>query len=198
MGPYFGYGGPELDEWIQAELDEPQVVVLGRVTYEVLSTISSNGSDRVSQRLTALPKVVVSSTLSQPAGVGDHSPHRRRCDRGAACGQGRQRRADANKGQLVRNLVAAGLVDRPRLMVFPLTCGAPGATTSSGRERWSASNSSRPGSSTGESCRSNTRRSSRTAVTPCRHGLVAPSGSSPAASPRALPHHSTTHRSITR
>jgi hypothetical protein len=99
VGPYFGYGGPELDEWIQAELDEPQVVVLGRVTYEVLSTISSNGSDRVSQRLTALPKVVVSSTLSQPAGVGEHSPHRRRCDRGAACGQGRQRRADANKGQ---------------------------------------------------------------------------------------------------
>jgi hypothetical protein len=27
---------------------------------------------------------------------------------------------------LVRNLVAAGLVDRPRLMVFPLTCGSAG------------------------------------------------------------------------
>jgi hypothetical protein len=36
------------------------------VTYEALATISSNGSDRVSQGLTALPKVVVSSTLSEP------------------------------------------------------------------------------------------------------------------------------------
>jgi hypothetical protein len=47
FGPYFGYGGPELEEWINAELDQPQIVVLGRVTYETLATISSNGSDQV-------------------------------------------------------------------------------------------------------------------------------------------------------
>src|SRR6266516_4859960 len=62
VGPYFGYGGPELDEWIQAELDKPQLVVLGRVTYELLGGFSAGSSDR----LTALPKAVVSSTLSEP------------------------------------------------------------------------------------------------------------------------------------
>jgi dihydrofolate reductase len=66
VGPYFGYGGPELDEWSQTELDKPQVVVFGRVTYEVLAPVSANGSDPASQRLTALPKLVVSSTLSEP------------------------------------------------------------------------------------------------------------------------------------
>jgi dihydrofolate reductase len=66
VGPYFGYGGPELDEWIRTEIDKPQIVVFGRVTYELLGAMSANGSDPVSQRLTALPKLVVSSTLSEP------------------------------------------------------------------------------------------------------------------------------------
>ena len=33
VGPYFGYGGPELDKWIHAELDKPQLVIFGRKTY---------------------------------------------------------------------------------------------------------------------------------------------------------------------
>src|ERR1039457_4785838 len=66
VGPYFGYGGPELDQWIQAELDKPQVIVFGRVTYEALASFSSNGSDQGSRQLTRSPKVVVSSTLSEP------------------------------------------------------------------------------------------------------------------------------------
>jgi hypothetical protein len=32
FGPYFGYGGPELDQWIQAQTDKPQVIVFERVT----------------------------------------------------------------------------------------------------------------------------------------------------------------------
>jgi len=65
-GPYFDHGGPELDEWIRAELDKPQGVVFGRVTYELFAPMSSNGADAASQRLTSLPKIVVSSTLSEP------------------------------------------------------------------------------------------------------------------------------------
>jgi dihydrofolate reductase len=33
---YFGYLGPELDEWITTELAAPQLVVMGRRTYEAL------------------------------------------------------------------------------------------------------------------------------------------------------------------
>ena len=38
MSPgYFGYLGPELEEWITAELALGQLVVLGRRTYEALA-----------------------------------------------------------------------------------------------------------------------------------------------------------------
>jgi dihydrofolate reductase len=128
VGPYFGYGGPQLDEWIQAELDKPQVVVLGRVTYEALATMSSNGSDRAAQRLTALPKVVVSSTLSEPLEWANT-----RLAAGDAIEALPAVKGDSDvpmrtmgSVSLVRNLVAAGLVDRLRLMVFPLTCGSAG------------------------------------------------------------------------
>jgi hypothetical protein len=32
VGPYFGYFGPELADWVRTELDRPQVIVMGRVT----------------------------------------------------------------------------------------------------------------------------------------------------------------------
>ncbi len=34
---YFGYLGPELQEWIMDELAAPQLVVMGRRTYQALS-----------------------------------------------------------------------------------------------------------------------------------------------------------------
>ena len=34
--PFFGYAA-ELDRWIRDRLDEPQLIVMGRVTYEALS-----------------------------------------------------------------------------------------------------------------------------------------------------------------
>jgi dihydrofolate reductase len=39
VGPYFGYSGPELDSWVREHLDQPQVIVMGRVTYEVLAAM---------------------------------------------------------------------------------------------------------------------------------------------------------------
>ena len=131
VGPYFGYGGPELDTWIHSELDKPQLIVFGRVTYEALAAISSNGSDRGSRRLTESPKVVVSSTLSEPLEWANT-----RLVAGDAVEALPALKRDSEvplrtMGSLsmVRNLAGAGLVDRLRLMVFPVTCG------SAGRER---------------------------------------------------------------
>jgi dihydrofolate reductase len=128
VGPYFGYGGPELDEWIHAELDQPQVVVFGRVTYEALGPLSATGSDRVSQQLTALPKMVIWSTLSDPlkwkntrlvsGDAIETMPHIKRDSDVPMRTMG--------SVSLVRSLLGAGLVDRLRLMVFPLTCGSAG------------------------------------------------------------------------
>jgi dihydrofolate reductase len=127
-GPYFGYGGPELEEWIQAELDEPQLVVLGRVTYEVLAAFSAEAPDRAANRLTELPKVVVSSTLAEPLAWANT-----RLVAGNAVETLPALKRDSDVPlrtfgsiSLVRSLVEAGLVDRLRLMVFPLTCGSAG------------------------------------------------------------------------
>jgi dihydrofolate reductase len=122
FGQYFGYGGPEIDEWIQAELDKPRLVVMGRVTYESLATFSSDTSDPGSQRLTAVPKLVVSSTLSQPLEWANT-----RLVAGDAIEMLPAVKDDSDVPlrtmgsiSLVRNLVGAGLVDRLRLMVFPV------------------------------------------------------------------------------
>ncbi len=66
VGPYFGYFGPELDSWVHTALDQPQLIIMGRVTYEALSKISSSGTDEVSAKMNDHPKLVVSSTLQEP------------------------------------------------------------------------------------------------------------------------------------
>jgi dihydrofolate reductase len=126
-GPFFGYAGPELDQWIASELDKPQRLVLGRVTYEALAPISS-GADQMSRRLSAVPKVVVSSTLSEPLEWANTE-----LIRGDALDAipGLKRESDVplrtmGSISLVADLLASGHVDRLRLMVFPLTCGTTG------------------------------------------------------------------------
>lgn len=128
VGPFFGYGGPELDQWIQAELDKPQVIVLGRVTYEALASFSASESDQEPGKLTRSPKVVVSSTLSEPLEWANTS-----LIAGDALATLPTLKRDSEVPlrtmgslSLVHNLVSAGLVDRLRLMVFPLTCGSAG------------------------------------------------------------------------
>ena len=40
-GPFFGYSGPELESWVNDAVGQPQLIVMGRVTYEALAAISS-------------------------------------------------------------------------------------------------------------------------------------------------------------
>jgi hypothetical protein len=63
---YFGYLGPDLQRWIDGELARPQVVLMGRVTYETMAAISQSGSYDDANRMTDLPKVVFSRTLQEP------------------------------------------------------------------------------------------------------------------------------------
>ena len=58
---YFGYLGPELEEWITAELAAPQLVIMGRRTYEALAGYPGESG------LTQLDMVVFSKTLQQVA-----------------------------------------------------------------------------------------------------------------------------------
>src|SRR5215208_1186918 len=55
---YFGYPGPELERWVDEHLAMPQVLLMGRVTYEALSAIAQNHPVEGPDRMRELPKVV--------------------------------------------------------------------------------------------------------------------------------------------
>jgi len=106
---------------VRDRLDEPQLAVMGRVTYEVLAALSS-ATDEASTRMNELPKAVFSNTLSEPLAWANT-----RLLRGDLA-----ERVRALKGQsaaplrtigsitLVRSLLHLGLVDRLRITAFPL------------------------------------------------------------------------------
>jgi dihydrofolate reductase len=63
---YFGYPGPELERWVDEHLATPQVLLMGRVTYEALLAIAQNHPVEGPDRMSELPKVVFSGTLREP------------------------------------------------------------------------------------------------------------------------------------
>jgi dihydrofolate reductase len=122
-GPYFGYQGPELDRWIQDTAGRPQLVLMGRVTYEALKKYSS--PDDV---VTGLSKVVFSNTIQQPLGWAN--TRLVSGDLAEQIAELKRRSADPIRTfgslMLVRSLMRLGLVDRLRLTIFPLVLGADG------------------------------------------------------------------------
>jgi uncharacterized protein YndB with AHSA1/START domain/dihydrofolate reductase len=125
-GPYFGYAGPELEAWVRTNAERPQVALMGRVTYETLARISAG--DDASATLTALPKLVVSGTLEEPLGWANARLLRGDLATGleALKRQAGPPLRTIGSLTLVASLLELGLVDRMRLLVFPLTLGDRG------------------------------------------------------------------------
>lgn len=127
-GPFFGYAGPELDRWIRDRLDEPQLIVMGRVTYEALSAISATATDESSARMNELPKAVFSNSLREPLAWANTRlvPG----DLGEALRRLKREPGDPLRSigsiSLVKSMIGLGLVDRLRLMIFPLILGRSG------------------------------------------------------------------------
>ena len=124
---YFGYPGPELQEWITAESGAPQVAILGRRTYEALAGLPEEARDDGWHRLSRLEKVIFSRTLTST-----DWPNTRICARDLVDEVRGMKDAGSvplrTVGSLsvARQLLAGGLVDRLRLMVFPLVAGTAG------------------------------------------------------------------------
>ena len=66
---YFGYFGQDLSNWVREHLDERQVILMGRVTYEALARFAVSATDEVSVRMRTLPKLVCSNTLCRSLGT---------------------------------------------------------------------------------------------------------------------------------
>lgn len=124
---YFGYDGPDLERWIAETRDHPQRLVMGRVTYETLAGIPEEARDDGWRSMAETPTYVFSRTLESvdwPKATLVHD------DVASAVADlkadGGHDLRTVGSLSLVRQLLAAGLVDRLRLMVFPLVLGESG------------------------------------------------------------------------
>jgi len=126
--PYFGYFCQELGHWVRDHLDEPQVIIMGRITYEALARFSPSATDPVSLRMSNLPKLVFSTTLQEPlpwkntqllkGNVADEIRALKR--------QHGDPLRSIGSISLVKSMMQLGLVDRLRLMIFPVILGSVG------------------------------------------------------------------------
>jgi len=126
---YWGMEGPEYLGWIGEEEGQEHVVLMGATTYRLMAGFASEMPDDPGLAgLTTATKVVFSSTLEPPLSwvntelvAGDAVTAVRDMKQ-------RDSRPMRTVGSLslCRSLLAAGLVDRFRVVVFPVITGATG------------------------------------------------------------------------
>jgi dihydrofolate reductase len=119
--------GEEGDRFKLAELEEAEAQLLGRVTYEAFAAAWPEREDEMgfAEKINSMPKYVVSSTLTDPTWEnttvldGTDLPAAMATVKDAVTGT----ILIAGSVRLVQGLLAHGLVDELRLMVFPVILG---------------------------------------------------------------------------
>jgi dihydrofolate reductase len=135
-GGYWGKQGPELLEHRLALYSEEQRMVFGANTYRLFTQFlatepeDSEVRDPWVQRMVSLPAIVVSNTLEEPLDWADGTVMS-----GDAVDVVGRLKAESDvplrsHGSLAMNraLMAAGLVDRVQVTVFPVITGENGAS----------------------------------------------------------------------
>jgi dihydrofolate reductase len=118
---YWGLEGPEYLRWLEEQ--EEHTALMGAATYRLMSGFAEQLPDEAGLAgLTAMPKVVFSSTLEAPLSWAN-----------TELVDGDAMKQDAPRPlrtigslALCRSLLRAGLVDRYRVVVFPVITGATG------------------------------------------------------------------------
>jgi dihydrofolate reductase len=129
MAWLLGMEGPEYLAWIEEGAEQEHTALLGATTYRLMSGIAAEMPDEPGlAALTALPKVVFSSTLTAPLAWantklvdGDAVETVRDMKR-----RGARPLRTIGSLSLCRSLLEAGVVDRFRVVVFPVITGATG------------------------------------------------------------------------
>jgi dihydrofolate reductase len=127
---WWGLEGPEYLAWLGDQPEADSTILLGANTYRLMSGLAAEGEPGT-DALAGLSKIVFSSTLTEPLSwpntrliAGDPvAAVRELKEKGAASMR------TLGSLTLCRSLLAAGLVDRFRVVVFPVITG------SSGRDR---------------------------------------------------------------
>ena len=124
----FGYFGPEFAAYAQQVLAEPQIIIMGRTTYEIMARSWPSAPGPLAGPMNGHPKLVFSATLTEPltwnnAQLAKLEPV---AEIRALKGQPGDPLRSIGSISVVRQLMAAGLVDRLRLVVFPHVLGQAG------------------------------------------------------------------------
>ena len=124
---FWGMEGPEYLGWLEEQ--EEHTALMGATTYRLMSGFAAQAPDEAGMaELTALPKVVFSASLEGPLSwpntelvSGDAVDAVR-----AMKEQGHRPLRTLGSLALSRSLLRAGLVDRYRVVVFPVITGVTG------------------------------------------------------------------------
>ena len=123
----WGMGGPEYFAWLGEDAVNTSTSLMGANTYRLFAGFVTSGEEDMSA-LTSMDKIVFSSTLQEPLSwantrlVADDPVE---TVRDLKQGDGPSLRTIGSLS-LCRSLLVAGLVDRFRVVVFPVVTGASG------------------------------------------------------------------------
>jgi dihydrofolate reductase len=125
---FWGMEGPEYLAWLGEDSQDEPIHLMGATTYRLMAGFMAEADDPGSQALTAARKVVFSSTLTEPLEWANSevvSDDALEVVEKLKTSESRQLRTLGSLS-LSRALIAAGLVDRFRVVVFPVITGATG------------------------------------------------------------------------
>jgi dihydrofolate reductase len=127
---WWGLEGPEYLAWLEEAPEADSTVLMGANTYRLMSGFAADGEPGT-DALAGLSKVVFSSTLSEPLSWENTELVSGDAVEAVRAMKREDSRSLRTMGSLTlcRSLLNAGLVDRFRVVVFPVITG------SSGRER---------------------------------------------------------------
>ncbi len=127
---FWGLEGPEYLAWLDEQPEADYIVLMGATTYRVMSGLAAGGEPGT-DALAGMQKVVFSTTLREPLSW----PNTRLVPQDPVetvremKHKGSKSMRTVGSLTLSRSLLKAGLVDRFRVVIFPVITG------SSGRER---------------------------------------------------------------
>ena len=123
----WGLGGPEYFAWLGDQPEADYTVLMGANTYRLMSGLATDGEPGL-DALAGTSKIVFSSTLAEPLAWANTqliTEDPVEAVRGMK-DNGRKSMRTIGSLALCRSLLDAGLVDRFRVVVFPVITGSSG------------------------------------------------------------------------
>lgn len=118
---FYGYTGPDFNEWLKTNSEIPNRQLIGRKTYELLNDIPNEAKDEGWQTMATTPGWLFSNTLKTSDWKGLEVVHDDMVNfvRELKRADGTELRT-VGSISIVQQLLVAGLVDRLKLVVCPL------------------------------------------------------------------------------